>query len=128
MYLKEKRTTEFPYHNEMKLYFNYEKWEEKENRSNYFERWDNELKEIINLIGLPTYEDECYTWFYQAGKRHQCHIVLGFDLSKQNEFFVQFYEHGKEKKTLSYKDMATLHFHTSNFIYILTKYGYIEMR
>lgn len=128
MYLKEKPTKEQPYRNEMKTYFNYEKWEKGENGSCRFADWDDELKEIMNLIGLPTFKDNCYYWYYDVGKRNQHHIIVGFDLSKDNELYVEFYEHGKDKKTIGYRDMATLHFITSNFIYVLTKYGYIEMR
>ena len=104
------------------LCFNYEKWKLKENGKSRYCDWSEDLKRIMEQIGYPIYEDgDCY-WIFKFGRTI---FHLGFDLKDNNRLFAKFFDHGKDRISTKYDTLGSAFLKISEFIYVLTKEGYI---
>ena len=104
------------------LCFNYEKWKLKENGQSRYCDWSEGLKRIMEKIGYPTYCDGEYYWIFNFGRTV---FLVGFDLNDNNRLFVKFYDHGNERISTKYETLGSSYLEVAQFIYVLTKEGYI---
>jgi hypothetical protein len=104
------------------LCFNYEKWRSKTNGQARYCDWSEELQRIMKQIGYPTLEGGEYYWIFTFGRTV---FDVGFDLKDNNRLFVKFFDHGKDRISTKYDTLGNSFLKISEFIYVLTKEGYI---